>query len=79
MSSKRSSRPTRDLLDLTGVWNDAFGEHRHLECRPMRCVSLHQVRCNGLHDVVDMDWHAARVRPKAVVDLLSGNELVRNR
>jgi hypothetical protein len=72
MASKFSN-----TFHLCGFRGRTIGEHRNLERRPVNSVLCHLLARNWLHHVVDVHWHTASVRPEAVVDLVSIDQVAR--
>src|SRR5665213_311019 len=72
MASKFSN-----TFHLCGFRERTIGEHRNLERGPVCSVLRDLLACNWLHHIVDVHRHTASMRPKAVVDLVSIDQVAR--
>jgi len=66
-------------LDVLGVRHCTCKEHLDLQLRSVNPEFRHLGRGDGLDDVMDMDGLTSGVRPEAVVDLVSVDELAGHR
>jgi hypothetical protein len=75
--SVREPNPSEvaDALNVSRVGRTPHGEHCDLQARPVGSKIGHLLLSHGLHDVVNVDRLTARMRPKAVVDLISFDKL----
>ena len=63
------------MLNVTWVGRTPHGEHCDLQARTVGSKIGYLLLGYGLHDVVNVDGHTTRMRPEAVVDLISFDKL----
>lgn len=64
-----------DTLNVSQIRSRPIGELCDLQVRPVGREHGHLLFRHGLHDVVNVNTLAARMRPKTVVDLIGFDEL----